>query len=189
MEPRSKQGRPKGWLGLLAAIAASATASVAFALATSEYQLKAVFLFNFAQFVEWPASAFETPDSPLLMCVLGNDPFGPELDGVMNGEIINGRSIEVRRHSSVDQARDCHILFINQGSREEQRRTLAKLQGEPVLTVGETSDFTSSGGVIRFFMEGNRVRLEINPRAADAAQLRLSSKLLRSSQILAQGRN
>lgn len=189
MEPRFKQGRPQGWLGSLALIAASATASVAFALATSEYQLKAVFLFNFAQFVEWPSSAFETPESPLSMCVLGSDPFGQELESVMQGEAINGRSIEVRRHLSAEEARDCHVLFVNQSSSEELRNTLEQLRGEPVLTVGETTNFTRAGGVIRFFMEGSRVRLEVNPQAADAAQLRLSSKLLRSSQILAQRRN
>ena len=166
-------------------IAVSATASVAFALATSEYQLKAVFLFNFAQFVEWPASAFESPESPLLVCVLGNDPFGQELDSVMEGETINDRSIEVRRYASADEAGECHVLFVGQRSKAELRRTFERLRGKPVLTVGETADFASTGGVIRFFMEGNRVRLEINPRAADAAHLRLSSKLLRSSQILA----
>jgi len=185
MEPRSKHGRLRGWFGLFNLVAVSATASVAFALATSEYQLKAVFLFNFAQFVEWPASAFESPEAPLLVCVLGNDPFGQELDSVMEGETINDRSIDVRRYSSADEASECHVLFIGQRSRAELRRTLERLQGKPILTVGETADFASTGGVIRFFMEGNRVRLEINPRAADAAQLRLSSKLLRSSQILA----
>ncbi len=189
MERRLKQGRPRGWLGSLALIAASATASVAFALATSEYQLKAVFLFNFAQFVEWPSEAFETPESPLSMCVLGSDPFGPELDAVMEGEAVNGRSIEVRRPSRVDEAHDCHVLFVSQSLREELRHTFEQLQGKPVLTVGETTDFTRAGGVIRFFMEGSRVRLEVNPEAADEAQLRLSSKLLRSSQILAQRRN
>lgn len=189
MERTLKQGRPRGWLGSLALIAVSATASVAFALATSEYQLKAVFLFNFAQFVEWPSEAFETPDSPLGVCVLGTDPFGQELEAVMEGEAVNGRSIEVRRPSNVDEARDCHVLFVSHSSRDELRRTFDRLKGEPILTVGETSDFTRAGGVIRFFMEGSRVRLEVNPDAADDAHLRLSSKLLRSSQILAQRRN
>lgn len=185
MEPRSKHGCTKGWLGLLALIAASATASAALALATSEYQLKAVFLFNFAQFVEWPAEAFESPESPLRICVLGSDPFGEELEVVMQGESIHGRSLEVRRHSTPEEAEGCHVLFVNPPSDEELYRTLELLRGEPILTVGERHDFTNAGGVIRFFMEGNRVRLEINPDAAEEAHLRVSSKLLRSSQVLA----
>ncbi len=185
MEPRAKQGRRKGLRGWSVAIAGLMLASGALALATSEYQLKAVFLFNFAQFVEWPDAAFEAPESPLHVCVLGEDPFGTELDTVMQGESIQGRPIVVQRHAEVEQARGCHVLFVNSASNEEQHAVLESLKGESVLTVGETDDFASAGGVIRFFMEGNRVRLEVNPDAAEEARLRLSSKLLRSSQILA----
>lgn len=172
-------------MGWLAACASCAVASGALALATSEYELKAVFLFNFAQFVEWPQEAFDTPESPLHVCVLGQDPFGAQLDVVMQGERIHGRPIVVQRHTQVESAHDCHVLFVNPGSHEQQLAVLERLKSEPVLTVGETDDFTSAGGVIRFFMEGNRVRLEVNPRAAENAHLRLSSKLLRSSQIFA----
>jgi hypothetical protein len=186
MELRLKKGLAKGWLGVLSLIATLGTASTAFALASSEYQLKAVFLFNFAQFVEWPESAFSAPDSPLRICVLGDDPFGAELEEVMQGETINGRALLVSRYAFAEDARDCHVLFVAQSSEQEWRETLLRLKGQPVLTVGETHGFTSAGGVIRFFTEGNRIRLEVNPRAADEAQLRLSSKLLRSSQITAQ---
>jgi|ADGO01.1.fsa_nt_gi hypothetical protein len=185
MEPHSKHGRAKRWLGWLAGIAVVTAPSGAFGLATSEYALKAVFLFNFAQFVEWPDGAFESAESPINVCVLGNDPFGAQLDEVMEGERINGRSIIVQRPVGVEDATDCHVLFVSAASKDTQRAVLERLKGEPILTVGESLDFTSAGGMIRFFMEDNRVRIEINPDAAEDAHLRLSSKLLRSSQILA----
>lgn len=192
MEPRSQLGRPKNASGLLltlvALIGGWTTATAAYPLATSEYQLKAVFLFNFAQFVEWPESAFADPTSPLFICVLGNDPFGAELEAVMQGESIRGRHLVVERHGTVEEARHCHVLFVNQSADSEWRATLEQLKGAPILTVGETREFARAGGVIRFFMEGNRVRLQVNPSAAQAAQLRVSSKLLRSSQVLARAR-
>ena len=166
-------------LVVTALIAASAAA-----LATSEYQLKAVFLFNFAQFVEWPPQAFDESASSLNVCIVGNDPFGSELEAVMQGESVGGRPLLVERLISIEATNSCHLLYVNQPE-QQLRETLQKLKGKPVLTVGETQAFMEAGGMIRFNMDGKKIRLMINPKAADEAQLRLSSKLLRSSELVA----
>lgn len=165
-------------------VAATLMSAGAWALASSEYQLKAVFLFNFAQFVEWPPEAFDEAASSLNICVAGNDPFGPELEAVMQGERVGGRLLAIERLTDVDAAPNCHLVYVNQPE-EQLRETLRKLKGKPVLTVGETQSFMNSGGMIRFNMDGKKIRLIINPKAADESQLRLSSKLLRSSELIA----
>jgi hypothetical protein len=175
-----------GLISLAVALLSFLSAPVV-ALAPSEYQLKAVFLFNFAQFVEWPEAAFDGPSDTLSICLVGEDPFGVELDAVMQGEQIGGRAISIHRYPNAALIEDCHLLYVRQPE-YELRQTLSKVKGEPILTVGETEAFTAFGGMIRFTMEGNKVRLLVNPEPADEARLRLSSKLLRSSQIVAQQR-
>lgn len=196
MEPHPKQhcGRVRcGSIALLASLFAGLLTAFVHAatpvVTTPEYQLKAVFLFNFAQFVEWPEEAFEGASDPIVIGVLGPDPFGENLDAVMQGEQVNGRPIVVARYESAAQVDRCHLLFINQTLPRELERSLQELRGKPILTVGESSEFTHAGGIIRFLTENQRIRLQVNLRAADEAQLRLSSKLLRSSQIVAQAEN
>lgn len=187
MKSLSEGGLVTAGLASLAAALSFFSATVS-ALAPSEYQLKAVFLFNFAQFVEWPEEAFEGPSDDLSICLIGQDPFGAQLDAVMQGEQIGGRAISIHRYPSAALADNCHLLYVSQPE-PELRDTLRKVKGAPILTVGETEAFTAFGGMIRFQMEGNKVRLLVNPKPADEARLRLSSKLLRSSQIVAQQRS
>jgi hypothetical protein len=149
-----------------------------------EYKIKAVFLFNFAQFVEWPKEAFHHPDAPLVIGVLGPDPFGSFLDETVHGERVGGRRLEVRRYANVQQVVDCHILFISQSEASKLKAIRQQLTGRPVLTVGESEGFATSGGMIRFMMEQNRIRLRINLEAVQASRLTISSKLLRAAEIV-----
>jgi hypothetical protein len=144
-----------------------------------EYQVKAAFLFNFAKFVEWPADAFVGPEAPLVVCVMGKDPFGESLDQVVRGETVNGRPLAVRRTRQILEARSCQIVFLAESERGRQNELLSSMDGASVLTVGEDDGFLSSGGIIRFVLEENRVRFEVNLAAAEANRLKLSSKLLR----------
>lgn len=149
-----------------------------------EYQVKAVFLFNFAQFVEWPANAFPESQTPLVIGILGEDPFGTYLDEAVRGETVNDHPLVVQRYRRTEDITTCHILFISlsEGSRLEQ--VLTDLKGRNILTVGEGEGFARQGGMIRFVMDHNRVRLRINLEAAEAANLKLSSKLLRPAEIV-----
>ena len=154
-----------------------------------EYQLKAVFLFNFAQFVEWPASAFPEPDTPLGICILGEDPFGGYLDETVRGETVANHPLAVRRYRTVDEIKGCHILFVSRQEQGHVGQILDSLKGRSVLTVSDAERFASRGGMIRFVTDRNRIRLRINLEAARAANLTLSSKLLRPAQIVPAGKD
>jgi hypothetical protein len=154
-----------------------------------EYQIKAVFLFNFAQFVDWPVTAFADGDSPLVIGILGDDPFGHYLDEAVKGEKVNNRPMVIRRFSRVEDAVGCHILFISRSERARLGQILDQLKDRSVLTVGDMDGFSQLGGMIRFAMENNKVRLKINLRAAKAAHLMISSKLLRPAEIVSSRRN
>lgn len=155
--------------------------------APTEYQVKAVFLFNFSQFVDWPATSFADGRSPLVIGVLGADPFGATLDEIVRGETVNGRQLVIRRYQSVEEVDACHILFIDSSQDEQLDAVLAALKGRNVLTVGDFTGFARRGGVIRFATVGNRIRLHVNLAAAQEAKLTISSKLLRPAQVLAPG--
>lgn len=147
-----------------------------------EYQIKAVFLFNFAQFVEWPDKAFTNANAPIVIGILGEDPFGTALDEAIRGERVNGRPLTVVRVSRIQDLGICHILFISRSESAHLQEILRGLNGRSVLTVSDIEDFSRHGGMIRFATENNRVRLKINNEAARAAGLTISSKLLRPSQ-------
>jgi len=150
----------------------------------SEYQLKAVFLFNFAQFVDWPAAAFTDPQSPLVIGILGDDKFGNSLDQTVRGERVNDRPFLVQRYTKLDEIGTCHILFISQSERGRLDQIITALQGRNVLTVSDADGFALQGGVIQFVTENNKIRLDINLEAAKAAGLTISSKLLRPATIV-----
>ena len=152
--------------------------------APQEYQIKAVFLFNFAQFVEWPPDAFGGPKAPLEIGVLGEDPFGNHLEDTMRGEAIGGRALVVRRFARVEDIDHCHILFISRSESKKLEQVVAALRGRTILTVGDTDGFALRGVMIRFISEKSRIRLRINLDSAKAAGLVVSSKLLRAAEIV-----
>jgi hypothetical protein len=146
--------------------------------AFDEYQVKAAFLYNFAKFVEWPPGTFANSADPIGICIIGQNPFGSTLEDMVQGKRIGDRAFVVRRLTDTQQVKGCEILFIGAGEWKRARALLDVVKGAPVLTVGETDDFTSFGGVIAFQLEGPRVRIQIDLEAAGRAKLRISSKLL-----------
>jgi hypothetical protein len=144
----------------------------------TEYQLKAAFLYNFAKFVEWPSSGFASASSPLQICVLGQDPFGQELHAITQDKTVNGRRLEVQDVADAQQARSCHILFIAASEKTRVEVILNSLRGTSVLTIGDTKGFTDRGGMINFVLDNDRVKFEVNQKAAEEAGLKISSKLL-----------
>jgi len=157
---------------------AACVASVRAAPVTREYDLKAVFLYNFAMFVEWPKEARPPPGKPLVIGILGRDPFGRVLEDVVAGEVLGGNSLAVRRYTTPEAAAECHILYISESETPHLPQILAFLHGKPVLTVADMAHFAESGAIITF-STGTRVQLHINKAAAEAAGLNISSKLLR----------
>jgi hypothetical protein len=149
-----------------------------------EYDLKAAFLFNFAQFVEWPEDAFAGAATPITIGILGEDPFGKSLDEIVANEVVHDRRLIVRRYRTIDQIEDCHILFISQAESKRMDHIFTRLGSRSVLTVGDADDFMARDGIIGFKMARNRLRLRINPAVAKAAKLTISSKLLRQAEIV-----
>lgn len=144
-----------------------------------EYELKAAFLYNFVKFVEWPSEAFAGARSPLTICIYGTDPFGDSLDGVVRGESLGERGLLVQRPESLEELRDCQVLFVSRSERPRMAEVLASVEHAPVLTVGDTDGFLRAGGMINFVLEENKVRFLINQEAAERSHLRISSRLLR----------
>jgi hypothetical protein len=156
---------------------------------SKEYSVKAVFLFNFAQFVEWPAKAFPDGNSPLTIGVLGDDPFGDYLDETVRGEKVKNRPLVIQRYRRVEEIKLCHILFISRSESAEVEKIVASLKGQSLLIVGDIDHFCARGGMIRFVTEKNKTRLRINLEAAKAANLTISSKLLRPAEIVIAGKD
>jgi hypothetical protein len=138
-----------------------------------EYHVKAAFLFNFAKFVSWSGA----PGQALVIGVAGDDPFGAILESTVRGKTVGGRPFEVRRFASGAEVQGCHILFV---STSEKRRfgDLVRQAGPGVLTVGEAPQFVREGGIVRFYVEANRVRFQINAKAAEEAGVKIHSQLM-----------
>lgn len=175
------------WLIALAALVICGVAAAASASGPddppTEYQVKAAFLFNFAKFVEWPADAFAA-GAPLSICVVGEDPFGDNLDALTKGERLNSREIAVRRLKGDDAPRGCHVLFVSGSERRRLRQVLEEVHGGGVLTVSDIDEFARAGGMIRLTKQNYRIGFEINPQAAERARLKISSKLLSLAKIV-----
>lgn len=176
--------RRAGWLVAWLLTFLLAVETLAQSSQLREYQIKAVFLYNFAHFVEWPAPALADPSDPLVIGVLGQDPFGPLLDEAVAGEKIDQHPLIVRRFRRVDEIDRCHVLFVSSSENDRLAQTFAQLKGRSILVVGESEGFAKRGGMIRFVTEKNKVRLRVNLEAARAAGLVISSKLLRPAEIV-----
>jgi hypothetical protein len=144
-------------------------------------------LFNFSHFVEWPPSAFASPDAPFVIGVFGYDPFGTQLDEVARGETVNGRPLVVRRVRNAAEAADCQILFMHHSEAARLDDVLAALSHRSTLTVSDLDEAGQRGVMIALATENNRIRLRVNVDSARAAHLTISSKLLRSAEIVGSG--
>ena len=164
------------------AIVLGATCILGLRAQINEYQVKALFLYNFARYVEWPSHSFKAPNDPIVICVLGQNPFGRGLDEAVSGKVVDGRPFVVRQISDLPAGGSCHILFVNWSEQKRFRSWAQKLEGSGVLTVGETRGFTAGGGVINLKLEDGKVRFEIDVDIARQQHLRISSKLLRLAQ-------
>jgi hypothetical protein len=176
--------RRAAWVLSMALLVAALPGTAAEAPISAENQVKAVFLFNFAQFVGWPPQAFKGPQTPIVIGILGADPFGPYLDELVQGEKIGDRPMVVRRFNRVEDAADCHILFISRSEAGNLGRIVAGLKGKSVLTVGDMDGFTRQGGMVRFLTEEGKIHLRINVQAAKSASITISSRLLAHAAIV-----
>lgn len=148
----------------------------------AEYQLKAAFLYRFAQFTEWPAAALAKSEQ-LMLCVLGEDPFGSQLAGIV-GNTVHQRRLAVQRLSDLQQLGQCHLAFLGAMRPDLLGQAIRRGRQLGVLTIGETQGFAAGGGMIQLVVVDDRIQFEINSAAADRAGLKLSSHLLKLARTL-----
>lgn len=190
------------WLLAACLMAGASLAVCAESTAAQEYQLKAAFLYNFILFVD--NERFETldedaqkndPNRPILVGLLGKDPFGNAFEP-LQGRMIRNRHVVIRRfrgldafadaegrvpsrHPQFEQIRDCHVLFLCRSEAEHLAAHLQSLGRHSMLTVADTPGFLEAGGILNFLIEDKKVRFEINTAAAQRANLQIRSQLLR----------
>jgi hypothetical protein len=154
---------------------------------SKEYEIKAAFLFHFAQFVKWPPGSFPTADAPFCIGILGDDPFGSALEATVNGETIDNHLLTVVRSQQIEDLKDCQMIFVCRSEESQVGAILSQLDTKPVLTVSDVESFASDGGDIDFYLSDGKVRFEINPQAARRCQLKISSQLLSLGKIITGG--
>ncbi|MBI2429036.1 MAG: YfiR family protein [Ignavibacteriales bacterium] len=173
------------------AISLTLAATVLFTAATTysqsqkeiEYRFKAVYLLNFLQFIEWPDSYHDNDQSPIILSIVGDDPFGEILDETFRNEKIGGHPVVLYRFDSITKIGKCHAVFICESEKNIPPEMLQKLNAASILTISDMDDFGDRGGSIGFYLERNKVRFEINMKALKQGDLKASSKLLRLARI------
>lgn len=152
-----------------------------------EFALKAAYLCNFPEFALWPEKAFGATNSPIVLGILGDDPFGPVLDKVAGGRNINGRALQIRRLKTPVGAKECHLLFVAPSEMRKLPEILGLLDQAPVLTVGDADRFAQRGGMINLRLDGKKLRFEINLAAAEQAGLKIKAQFLKLGAIVETG--
>ncbi|HUB98036.1 MAG TPA: YfiR family protein [Stellaceae bacterium] len=143
-----------------------------------ETAIKATYLYKFAPYVAWPGGVLGPPPSALPLCVVGDDPFGSVLDDAVAGQMVNGHPFLVRRMAVATPQAGCDIMFVAGSAQQSVAAALAATRGLPVLTITDAQQYGGPSGIINFIVVDNRVRFEIDPAAASAHGLAISSKLL-----------
>jgi hypothetical protein len=155
--------------------------------AVSEAELKAAYLFNFAKFVEWPVDAFESETAPIQIAIFGDEDFATRLRALLSDKKAHGRSFEVKRISSAQEAKTFQIAFISSSETKRAPQILDATRKSPVLTIGESEQFLELGGMINFVFEDTQLRFDINPDVAEKVKVVISSKLLRLARRVKKG--
>jgi hypothetical protein len=150
----------------------------------SEDQVKAAYVYNFAKFVEWPAEDFASSDAPFRFCILKDQPVESVLKKITRGKNLAGRPLQVVPIPGVEEAHGCQILFVDSSQDRQLRHIIESLQGQSVLTVGETKDFLEAGGMVNFIVQNEHVQFQVNHRAANQARLHISSRLLTVARLV-----
>lgn len=173
-----------GWIGALLTVAVFFQSLSLFAqgAALPEYQVKAVFLYNFTKFVQWPDNMFAHASDPIVIVILGADPFGEFLDQTVKGEAIDGHPVVVKRFQNLKDVGLCHILFV--AGSDAQYPGLKDPRLRNSLVVGDSPSFASNGGMVGLLTENNKTRIQINLKNVKEADLVISSRLLRLAEVV-----
>lgn len=178
-----------GWLLALACLSLAGARAVAGStgVEATEYQIKATYVYNFTKFADWPAGAFASSNAPIVISIIGEDPFGSALDDIVRGELVRNRQLVIKRFHAGDDLANCHVLFICRSEKEHLPQLLEQLKGRPVLTVSDMDGFAGQGGMLNLLVVRKTVKMEINQEAAADAGLQISVKLLKLARLVKAG--
>jgi len=168
---------------LLLCILAVLPLSKAHAVVAKEYHVKAVFLYNFANFVLWPDESFKDSNTAYEICIFGEDPFERIINLAVENHRANNRPLDVKRPRNLIDIMGCHILFISESEEERLDAIFSFTEKYPILTVSDIPDFVIRGGIIRFFSRNNKIRLEIRPSIAESVGLKIDANLLNLADV------
>ena len=168
--------------GLITVLVGSLTYATVL-LTPKEYQVKAVYLFNFSKFTRWPAAAFNNSQTPIRICVLGKNPFD-DFNVLVKNKIVKKRKVTVEQLDDFRKSNHCHILFVSKSEQGDQAAILAYTKQYPVLTVSDIKNFVVRGGMVQFYFRGRKVRFMIDPNTLKEAGLSASANLLRVAKIV-----
>lgn len=149
-----------------------------------EYEMKAIYLYNFAKFITWPNAAFSSTEAPFQLCIMGVDPFDGQLEATIKDGTVKERTLEVRYLTDTQKVKGCHILFISHSEEPRLTKILAFVKQSAILTVSEIDDFVTRGGMIQFYMLDNKVRFSVDPQTLSETGLKASSYLLQLAKII-----
>lgn len=148
-----------------------------------QYKIKAGMLMNFLRGTDWPPGSFHDPSAPYVLGVLGKDPFGPFLNGITN-KVVRNRGIVLKRYATPEEAKDCHLLFISSSQDAPLSSILDSLGKSSILTVGESREFTSLGGIVNLALENGRVSFELSAKALKRARLEIDPGLKEAGKLI-----
>ncbi len=184
--------RLRRWISALVMLLSIGAAYAPTVVAESfdEYRVKAVFLYNLAQFIKWPDSAFQSTDQAFAIGILGPNPFGGEIARVINNDTLHGRRVNVIYYDDIDDLvfLPCQMLFVNLSEKALLKNLYEKLDGAPILTVSDHDGFAHRGGMINLYTVGSRIQLEINMDNTRHAGLQISAKLLSLARLIGSDR-
>jgi len=149
-----------------------------------EYAAKAAFLVNFAKFIKWPPTAFESASAPIVIGVLGSDPFGPALDAALERQQIGGRRLVAKRFRTLKDLGRCHLLFVSEEMNPQVPTIAEHCEKHAIFSVCDVPGQAARGATAGFYFEKNKIRFEINPEAARRSRLEVSSQLLKLAQLV-----
>jgi hypothetical protein len=170
-------------LALLFTLAAAPSPAAGAEPVAGEYDLKAAFVYHFTHYTDWPAEAFEDEESPIVVAVVGDDPFRGALERAVREKTVGGRRLAYRHFDGVDALEPCHVLYVSRSERLQLGQIVRDARDFGALTVADMEDFTREGGMVRFLTENKKVRFEIRRKAVDAAGIRIKAQLLKAAHI------
>lgn len=143
-----------------------------------EYKVKAGFIYNFLKFTEWPFTVQDSGPQNIILCIIGEDPFGENID-VLKGKTVGGKTLIVKYSPTSTLLKNCQAVFIAESERSQIQSLIDSIKALPILTIGDSEGFRQKGVMINMELDQEKIRFDINIKSARRAGLRIDPRLLK----------